>query len=90
MSVDRLVADADEAALLEPLGVSHNAIEQLEVANEDVLIIGCGPIGCLATAVARSMGAKRSVACGDVTKLDFCSVSLVCLFCWWFAVNSFG
>ena len=53
------LAAPDEAALLEPLGVSHNAIEQLEVKDEDVLIVGCGPIGCLACSVAKSMGAKR-------------------------------
>lgn len=38
----------DIGALLEPLGVSHNGIEELEVKNEDVLIIGCGPIGLFA------------------------------------------
>ncbi|XP_014768421.1 L-threonine 3-dehydrogenase [Octopus bimaculoides] len=54
-----------EATLLEPLGVSHQAIESLEVQNEDVLIIGCGAIGLLATSVAKALGANR-VICTDV------------------------
>ena len=48
-----------EAALLEPLGVSHNAIEQLEVEGQTLLVTGCGPIGLLACAVAKTMNAKR-------------------------------
>ncbi|CAI9722529.1 L-threonine 3-dehydrogenase-like [Octopus vulgaris] len=54
-----------EATLLEPLGVSHQAIESLEVQNEDVLIIGCGAIGILASSVAKALGANR-VICTDV------------------------
>ena len=49
----------EEIALLEPLGVSHNAIEKLEVKDEEVLVIGCGPVGLLAQAVAKALGAKR-------------------------------
>jgi 2-desacetyl-2-hydroxyethyl bacteriochlorophyllide A dehydrogenase len=49
----------DEAALLEPLGVAHNAMEQLEVRGQDVLILGSGPIGLLACSVAKALGAKR-------------------------------
>ncbi|XP_013416550.1 uncharacterized protein LOC106178076 [Lingula anatina] len=48
-----------EAACLEPMGVAHNAIERLEVEDEDVLVIGCGPIGVLVIAVAKAMGARR-------------------------------
>ena len=51
----------EEAALLEPLGVAHNALERCEVENEAVLIIGCGPIGLMACAVAKAMGATRQV-----------------------------
>ena len=57
----------DEAVLLEPLGVAHNAIENCDVSGEEVLIIGCGPIGILAAAVAKALGAKR---------WDFCSFIL--------------
>ncbi|XP_067671841.1 L-threonine 3-dehydrogenase-like [Haliotis asinina] len=52
---------ADEIALLEPLGVSHNAVEKLEVKGEDVLVIGCGPVGLLAIASAKALGAKRVI-----------------------------
>lgn len=52
-------ADADEIAMLEPLGVAHNAAERLEVAGEDALIIGCGPVGLLVLMVCKALGAKR-------------------------------
>ena len=52
----------DEAALLEPLGVAHNAMEQLKVSGEAVLIIGAGTIGILACTVAKIMGATRLVS----------------------------
>lgn len=47
--------------MLEPLGVAHNATERLEVAGEDVLVIGCGPVGLLVLMVAKALGAKRCV-----------------------------
>ena len=50
---------ADEAVLLEPMGVAHNALEKLEVQGEAVLIIGCGPIGILASSIAKALGAAR-------------------------------
>ncbi len=49
----------EEAVLLEPLGVAHNAVEQLEVKGRDVLVLGCGPIGLLACSVAKALGATR-------------------------------
>lgn len=45
--------------LLECLGVAHNAMEQLKVDGEIVLIIGAGPIGLLACSVAKAMHAQR-------------------------------
>jgi len=51
-----------EAVLLEPMGVAHNAIERLEVANEDVLVIGCGPVGLFAIGCAKALGAKKVYA----------------------------
>ena len=48
--------------MLEPLGVAHNGVERLEVHGEDVLVIGCGPVGLLAQRLAKVMGAKRSVS----------------------------
>ena len=49
----------DQIAMLEPLGVSHNAAERLDCAGEEVLVIGCGAIGILVQAVAKALGAKR-------------------------------
>lgn len=53
------VSDPEEITMLEPLGVAHNGIERLKVKDEDVLVIGCGPVGLLAQRVAKVMGAKR-------------------------------
>jgi L-iditol 2-dehydrogenase len=51
---------AAAAALTEPLACCLNAQEMLGVAAGDrVLIIGCGPIGCLNAMLARTLGASR-------------------------------
>lgn len=36
-------------------------MEELDVKNEDVLIIGCGTIGLLALKCAKEMGAKKII-----------------------------
>ncbi|KAL8585037.1 hypothetical protein ACOMHN_043673 [Nucella lapillus] len=54
--------DAEEIALLEPLGVAHNAVERLAVEGQDVLVTGSGPVGILAQSVAKALGAKRVIA----------------------------
>jgi threonine 3-dehydrogenase len=54
------------AAIQEPLGnavhalLPEDAVE--EIAGHDVLITGAGPIGLLAIAVARTLGARRVIA----------------------------
>lgn len=53
--------DAEQIALLEPLGVAHNALERLDVKGQDVLVTGCGPVGLFAQAVAKVLGAKRYI-----------------------------
>ena len=55
--------------MLEPLGVAHNGIERLDVKDEDVLVIGCGPVGLLAQKLAKVMGAKRSVLFLSINKI---------------------
>ena len=55
-----MCTDAEQIALLEPLGVAHNAVERLDVKGHDVLVTGCGPVGILAQSVAKALGAKRS------------------------------
>ena len=49
----------DEAVLMEPMGVAHNAMERLEVGGEAVLIIGSGPIGLFGCSIAKAMGASK-------------------------------
>ena len=61
MAITIHFADGEEATLMEPLGVAHNAMEQLDVKKEDVLILGCGPIGLLACSLAKAMGASKWV-----------------------------
>ncbi|RUS76558.1 hypothetical protein EGW08_015690 [Elysia chlorotica] len=51
--------DAEQIAMLEPLGVAHNAIEKLGVKGKEVLVIGCGPVGLMAQASAKALGAKK-------------------------------
>ncbi|MGD2163745.1 MAG: alcohol dehydrogenase catalytic domain-containing protein [Anaerolineales bacterium] len=52
----------EQAALLEPLGVSMHAIEVSHLKIGDhVAVIGCGPIGLYAAILARSAGASRIV-----------------------------
>jgi len=51
---------AAAAALTEPLACCLNAQEMLKVgAGDRVLIVGCGPIGCLNAMLARALGATR-------------------------------
>ncbi len=48
------------AALTEPLACCLNAQERMEVGPADeVLIMGCGPIGCLHAMLARTLGARK-------------------------------
>lgn len=62
---------ADQIALLEPLGVAHNAVERLDVAGEDALIIGCGPVGLLVGMVAKALGATRVIGADiDANRLN--------------------
>ncbi len=51
----------DMAAILDPLGnAAHTALE-FDLVGEDVLITGAGPIGIMAVAVARHVGARNIV-----------------------------
>jgi L-iditol 2-dehydrogenase len=58
---------SEAAALTEPLACCLNAQERLEVGPGDrVLVIGCGPIGCLNAMLARALGA-RAVYMADIS-----------------------
>ena len=49
------------AAILDPLGNAVHTALAFDVAGEDVLITGAGPIGCMAAAVCRHVGARHVV-----------------------------
>jgi threonine 3-dehydrogenase len=49
------------ASLLDPLGNAVHTALSFDLVGEDVLITGAGPIGAMATAVARHVGARHIV-----------------------------
>ena len=52
----------DILSVMEPLGVAIHGIMEFPVAAKTVAIIGCGPIGAMAVAVARKVGAEKIIA----------------------------
>ncbi|GLU34807.1 L-idonate 5-dehydrogenase [Trinickia caryophylli] len=55
--------DFAAASMAEPLAVALHAIKRAgSLVGAQVLVVGCGPIGCLLLAVARRAGAHRLVA----------------------------
>lgn len=53
---------ADYAAILDPLGNAVHTVMSGEIAAQSIAIIGCGPIGLFAIAVARAVGASTIFA----------------------------
>ena len=53
--------DDEIGALLDPLGNAVHAALSFPLSGEDVLITGAGPIGIMAAAVARHVGARRII-----------------------------
>lgn len=51
----------DLAAIFDPFGNAMHTALQADLAGEDVLITGAGPIGCMAAAIARKAGARYVV-----------------------------
>ena len=49
------------AAVFDPLGNAVHAALSFDLVGEDVLIAGAGPIGCMAAAIARHVGARHIV-----------------------------
>ncbi len=64
----------DIASVLDPLGNATHTALSFDMVGEDVLITGAGPIGIMATAIARHVGA-RFVVVTDVNdyRLDLAS-----------------
>ncbi len=52
---------SDVAAILDPFGNAVHCALSFDVVGEDVLITGAGPIGIMATAVCRFIGARHIV-----------------------------
>ncbi len=50
------------AAFMEPLGNAVHSCQPHQMEGKSVAILGCGPIGCAAVAVARAQGAASVVA----------------------------
>lgn len=53
--------DEDVLSIMDPLGNAVHTALSFDLLGEDVLITGAGPIGIMATAVARHAGAKHIV-----------------------------
>jgi len=52
---------SDVASFLDPLGNATHTALSFDMVGEDVLITGAGPIGCMAAAIARHVGARHVV-----------------------------
>ena len=59
-SIPEGVSD-DEAAILDPLGNATHTALAFDVVGEDVLITGAGPIGIMAGAIVKHIGARHVV-----------------------------
>ena len=51
----------DLAAIFDPYGNATHTALSFDMVGEDVLITGAGPIGCMAAAIARHVGARNVV-----------------------------
>ena len=51
----------DIASFLDPLGNATHTALSFDLVGEDVLITGAGPIGCMAAAIAKHVGARNVV-----------------------------
>ncbi len=54
--------DPDLGAIFDPLGNAVHTALTFSIAGDDVMITGCGPIGVMAVAIARHVGARYIVA----------------------------
>jgi L-idonate 5-dehydrogenase len=56
-----------DAALVEPASVAWHAVNRAgDVRNKRVLVVGCGPIGCLIVAVLKNHGAAEIIVVDTV------------------------
>ncbi len=59
-TVPEIISDA-VAAILDPLGNAAHTALSFDLVGEDILITGAGPIGIMAVAIARHVGARHVV-----------------------------
>ncbi|HVH10282.1 MAG TPA: L-threonine 3-dehydrogenase [Gemmatimonadales bacterium] len=61
-------------AVMDPMGNAFHAVLTAKVPGSTVFVVGCGPIGCFAVAIARAAGAAKVIA-SDVsaTRLELAS-----------------
>ena len=55
------IIDDNTASILDPFGNATHCVLTYDMVGEDVLITGAGPIGVMATAIARFIGARHIV-----------------------------
>ncbi len=62
----------DYAAVFDPLGNAIHTALSFDMVGEDVLITGAGPIGCMAVAIAKHVGARHVVITDlNPTRLEY-------------------
>src|SRR6476661_10347274 len=66
--------DEEVAAIFDPFGHAVHTALSFPVLGEDVLVVGAGPIGLMATAVARHAGARYIV----VSEINPARLALAC------------
>ena len=49
-------------SMMEPFGVAVHGATEFPVAGKAVAVVGCGPIGVMAVAVAKKLGARKVIA----------------------------
>jgi len=52
----------EEGCLLEPMGIPYRAVERGSVAQDLVVVLGCGPIGQFAVGFSHFLGASKIIA----------------------------
>ena len=53
---------AEQAVLLEPMGVAYHALSKVRVDGNSIMVVGCGPIGLMSIQLARILGASCILA----------------------------
>ena len=68
--------DDEIGAILDPLGNAVHTALSFDLVGEDVLITGAGPIGIMAAAVCRHVGARHSLSPTSTTTASTCATRL--------------